>query len=81
MGDPAGSKRRIRRGDGRRAGVYTKPHDPDRPLVCLDETSKQLIAETRTSAPMKKGQPPRPIGSSQPKMPVSNSSISTLHFE
>ena len=27
--------------------VYTRPHDPDRPLVCLDETSKQLIAETR----------------------------------
>jgi hypothetical protein len=25
-------------------------NDPDRPLVCLDETSKQLIAETRTPA-------------------------------
>ncbi len=24
-----------------------RPHDPDRPLVCLDETSKQLIAEAR----------------------------------
>jgi hypothetical protein len=24
--------------------VYTRPHDPDRPLVCLDETSKQLRA-------------------------------------
>ena len=23
--------------------------DPDRPLVCLDETSKQLIVETRGS--------------------------------
>ena len=28
--------------------VYTRPHDPARPLVCLDETSKQLVAETRT---------------------------------
>ena len=24
--------------------VYTRPRDPDRPLVCLDETSKQLLA-------------------------------------
>ena len=23
--------------------VYTRPRDPDRPLVCLDETSKQLV--------------------------------------
>src|SRR5208282_5535168 len=28
--------------------VYQRPHDPKRPLVCLDETSKQLIVETRT---------------------------------
>ena len=28
--------------------VYQRPHDPRRPLVCLDETSKQMIAETRT---------------------------------
>ena len=27
--------------------VYTRPHDPDFPVVCLDETSKQLIAETQ----------------------------------
>jgi hypothetical protein len=32
--------------------VYTRPYDPARPLVCLDETSKQLIAETRTPMPM-----------------------------
>jgi hypothetical protein len=25
--------------------VYTRPHDPARPLVCLDETSKQLDAK------------------------------------
>src|SRR5207247_3634857 len=23
--------------------VYTRPRDPDRPLVCLDETSQQLL--------------------------------------
>jgi hypothetical protein len=39
--------------------VYTRPHDAARPLVCLDETSKQLIAETRTPLPMAPGQPAR----------------------
>ena len=27
--------------------VYQRPHDPEHPVVCLDETSKQLVAETR----------------------------------
>ena len=35
--------------------VYTRPRDSDYPLVCLDETSKQLIAETRVPVPMKPG--------------------------
>ena len=39
--------------------VYQKPRDPDRPLVCLDETSKQLIVETRAPIPAKPGQPAR----------------------
>jgi DDE superfamily endonuclease len=39
--------------------VYHRPHDPARPLVCLDETSKQLIAETRTPLPMRPGQAAR----------------------
>lgn len=39
--------------------VYTRPRDPDCPLVCLDETSKQLIAETRVPVPMKPGRPAR----------------------
>jgi hypothetical protein len=39
--------------------VYTRPHDTARPLVCLDETSKQLVAETRTPVPMRPGQPAR----------------------
>ncbi len=39
--------------------VYTQPHDPEMPLVCLDELSKQLIVETRTPVPMKEGQPER----------------------
>jgi hypothetical protein len=39
--------------------VYTRPHRPDRPLVCLDETSKQLVAETRTPVAGKPGRPAR----------------------
>jgi hypothetical protein len=35
--------------------VYTRPFDPSVPLVCLDETSKQLITETRPSLPAKPG--------------------------
>ncbi len=39
--------------------VYTRPRDPDIPLVCLDATSKQLIAETRAPIKMKEGRPVR----------------------
>ena len=39
--------------------VYQRPRNPKRPLVCLDETSKQLIAETRPPIPMKPGQKTR----------------------
>src|SRR5258707_789274 len=39
--------------------VYTRPRDPDSPLVCLDETSKQFLAETRLPIPMKRGRPAR----------------------
>ena len=31
--------------------VYQRPHDARRPQVCLDEASKQLIGETRSSQP------------------------------
>ena len=39
--------------------TYQRPRDPDRPLVCLDETSKQLIAEMRVPIPPKPGRPAR----------------------
>jgi hypothetical protein len=39
--------------------VYTRPRDRDYPLVCLDESSKQLIAETRLPIAMKPGRPAR----------------------
>jgi len=35
--------------------VYHRPYDPTYPVVCLDETSKQLIAETRVPIAAKPG--------------------------
>lgn len=28
--------------------VYQRPYDPERPVICMDETCKQLVGETRT---------------------------------
>jgi len=39
--------------------VYKRPYDPRRPVVCMDEQPKQLIAETRQSVPVAPGQPAR----------------------
>ena len=36
--------------------VYKRPYDPRRPVVCLDETSKQLIGEVRTPVSAAPGQ-------------------------
>jgi hypothetical protein len=39
--------------------VYQRSHDPAFPVVCPDETSKQLIAETRVPITAKPGRPAR----------------------
>ena len=39
--------------------VYQRPHNSACPVVCVDETSKQLIAETRVPIPAKPGRPAR----------------------
>jgi hypothetical protein len=39
--------------------LYAEPHDPRRPVVGFDESSKQLVAETRLPLPMEPGQPER----------------------
>jgi hypothetical protein len=36
--------------------VYHRPYDPQRPVVCLDEGSKQLIGEVRQPLPPRPGQ-------------------------
>ena len=37
--------------------VYKRPFDPRYPVVCMDESPKQLIAETRTPIPGSPGHP------------------------
>jgi len=37
--------------------VYRRPHDPQHPVVCMDEQPKQLIEESRPSLPASPGQP------------------------
>ena len=39
--------------------VYKRPYDEDNPVVCMDESPKQLISEARPSSPMKPGQESR----------------------
>jgi DDE superfamily endonuclease len=39
--------------------VYERPPDPARPVVCLDETSRQLLGEARTPLPPAPGRPAR----------------------
>ena len=39
--------------------VYKRPFDPRYPVVCMDESPKQLIAETRIPIPASPGQPAR----------------------
>lgn len=39
--------------------LYKQDYDHDYPVVCMDESSKQHLLETRTPLPMKPGQPER----------------------
>jgi hypothetical protein len=39
--------------------VYTRPYDPRRPQICLDETNRQVLAEGRLPLPMVPGRPAR----------------------
>jgi hypothetical protein len=39
--------------------VYQRPYDPLRPLICMDETSKQLVGETRAPLRSAPGTPAR----------------------
>lgn len=35
--------------------LYNKPYNPEFPVVCFDEKSKQLLEDSRSAIPMKPG--------------------------
>lgn len=39
--------------------VYCRPYDPRFPVICLDETSKQLLSAVREPLPLEPGKPER----------------------
>lgn len=39
--------------------VYKQPFNPEKPVICMDETTKQLVKETRKRIPAKTGVPER----------------------
>ena len=39
--------------------VYKRPYDENNPVVCMDESPKQLISDARPCSPMKPGQETR----------------------
>ena len=40
-------------------GGYQRPEDPRQPVICLDETSRQLLADVRAPRPAAPGRPAR----------------------
>ena len=40
-------------------GVYKRPYDEKRPVVCLDELNKQTVKEVQTPLPIEPGKPQR----------------------
>ena len=39
--------------------LYAEPYDPERPVVCFDDSSTQLLADVRPSIPAAPGRPRR----------------------
>ena len=39
--------------------VYARPYEARRPVVCMDESNKHLIAAVRQKLPLRPGQPKR----------------------
>ena len=39
--------------------VYVRPYAPNKPVICMDETSKQLVADIRRPIPARQGHPQR----------------------
>lgn len=41
--------------------VYTRPYDPRRPVICMDEVNKQVLCEVREPLPMRPGPHGHPV--------------------
>ena len=39
--------------------LYAEPYNPERPVVCFDETSPQMLADARPAIPVEPGRPKR----------------------
>ena len=39
--------------------LYAEPYNPERPVVCFDETSTQMLADARPAIPVEPGRPRR----------------------
>ncbi len=39
--------------------VHARPDNPEIPLICIDDTSRQVISETREPIPIRPGRPAR----------------------
>ena len=50
--------------------LYAEPYNPKRPVVCFDETSTQLLADTRTPLPAQAGRPARQDTSTAGRAPA-----------
>ena len=49
----------LRDGDGGVLDLYARPEDPRRPVMCVDETSKQHLQEMCPPLPLRRGKPYR----------------------
>ena len=59
---PARGQRRLRGAMEDVLDVYTRPYDPRRPQLCLDETSRQLLGEVAPPPPPHRRAPASPRG-------------------
>ena len=58
--------------------VYTRPYDAQRPVVCLDEASKQLVADVTPRSPCSPGTRPVRITSTNAVAPRSVHGVRTV---
>ena len=53
--------------------IYSRPYDAKHPVVCMDETPRQLIRETREPIAAAPGRPERQAPGARTMMPAASS--------